>query len=125
MAESCLALIGFASHSYDSFHLVMLLFACRRWTGSPRAVEGGTLQWVRPNHRNHPMPAADRLLIPILQDLLVRAMQSGSGLRVKSVVLGHHAVWRFPDAWLRRFRVGPASQGDDLETRRIDPSGRP
>ena len=70
-AESCLAPIGFASHSYDSFHLVMLLFACRKWTGSPRAVEGGTLQWVRPNHlRNHPMPAADRPLIPILQDLL-------------------------------------------------------
>ena len=27
-AESCLAPIAFASHSYDSFHLVMLLFAC-------------------------------------------------------------------------------------------------
>ena len=70
-AESCLAPIGFASHSYDSFHLVMLLFACRKWTGSPRAVEGGALQWVRPNQlRNHPMPAADLPLIPILQDLL-------------------------------------------------------
>lgn len=70
-AESCLAPIGFASHSYDSFHLVMLLFACRKWTGSPRAVEGGALQWVRPNQlRNHPMPAGDLPLIPILQDLL-------------------------------------------------------
>ena len=70
-AESCLAPIGFASHSYDSFHLVMLLFACRKWTGSPRAVEGGALQWVRPNQLcNHTMPAADLPLIPILQDLL-------------------------------------------------------
>ena len=70
-AESCLAPIGFASHSYDSFHLVMLLFACRRWTGSPSAIEGGALQWVRPNQlRNHPMPAADLPLISILQDLI-------------------------------------------------------
>ena len=70
-AESCLAPIAFASHGYDSFHLVMLLFACRKWTGSPRAVEGGALQWVRPNRlRNFPMPAADLPLIPILQDLL-------------------------------------------------------
>jgi 8-oxo-dGTP diphosphatase len=70
-AESCLAPIAFASHSYDSFHLVMLLFACRKWTGSPRAIEGGALQWVRPNRlRNYPMPAADLPLIPILQDLL-------------------------------------------------------
>ena len=70
-AESCLAPISFASQRYDTFHLVMLLFACRKWTGSLRAVEGGALQWVRPNQlRNHPMPAADLPLIPILQDLL-------------------------------------------------------
>ena len=70
-AESCLAPIGFASHSYDSFHLVMLLFACRKWAGRPRAIEGGALQWVRPNQlRNHPMPAADLPLITMLQDLL-------------------------------------------------------
>ena len=70
-AQSCLAPIGFASHSYLSFHLVMLLFACRKWVGSPRPVEGGQLQWVRPNQlRSHPMPPADLPLIPILQDLL-------------------------------------------------------
>ena len=70
-AQSCLAPISFASHSYLSFHLVMLLFACRKWVGSPRPVEGGRLQWVRPNElRNHPMPPADLPLIPVLQDLL-------------------------------------------------------
>lgn len=70
-AESCLAPISFASHSYDRFHLVMLLFACRKWTGTMRAVEGGALQWVRPNQlHNYPMPAADLPLIPVLQDLL-------------------------------------------------------
>ena len=70
-AESCLAPIGFASHSYDSFHLVMLLFACRKWNGKPQPIEGGTLKWVHPKQlRNYPMPAADTPLIPILRDLL-------------------------------------------------------
>ena len=69
--ESCLAPIGFASHSYPSFHLVMLLFACRKWNGSPQPVEGSKLKWVRPKQlRNYPMPAADTPLIPILRDLL-------------------------------------------------------
>ena len=70
-AMSCLAPIGFASHSYSSFHLVMLLFACRKWAGSPQPIEGGRFQWVRPSElRNHPMPPADLPLIPLLQDLL-------------------------------------------------------
>jgi len=29
--ESCLAPIGFASHAYDDFHLLMPLFVCRDW----------------------------------------------------------------------------------------------
>jgi len=70
-AESCLAPIGFASHSYDTFHLVMLLYACRKWKGTPKPVEGGALKWVRANQlRDYPMPAADLPLIPVLQDLL-------------------------------------------------------
>ena len=31
--KSCLAPLTFASHSYDDFHLLMPLFACRRWEG--------------------------------------------------------------------------------------------
>jgi len=70
-AESCLAPLTFASHSYDDFHLLMTLFVCRKWKGTPRAVEGGQLKWVRASAlRNYPMPAADVPLIPILQDLL-------------------------------------------------------
>ena len=30
---SCLAPLTFASHSYPDFHLLMPLFACRRWQG--------------------------------------------------------------------------------------------
>jgi 8-oxo-dGTP diphosphatase len=31
--ESCLAPLTFASHSYEEFHLLMPLFACRKWEG--------------------------------------------------------------------------------------------
>lgn len=69
--DSCLAPLTFASHSYDSFHLLMPLFVCRKWGGHPRAQEGQALKWVRPaNLRDYPMPAADLPLIPILRDWL-------------------------------------------------------
>ncbi|MEM7686345.1 MAG: 8-oxo-dGTP diphosphatase MutT, partial [Pseudomonadota bacterium] len=67
--QSCLAPLTFASHSYDEFHLLMPLFACRKWDGTPMSKEGQTLKWVRPNQlRDYPMPAADIPLIPILRD---------------------------------------------------------
>lgn len=66
---SCLAPLTFASHSYPDFHLLMPLFACRKWQGIATGVEGQTLAWVRPNDlRNYPMPPADLPLIPILRD---------------------------------------------------------
>jgi len=68
---SCLAPLTFASHSYESFHLLMPLFACRRWTGTPTAQEGQELAWVRPARLgDYPMPPADLPLIAMLQDLL-------------------------------------------------------
>ena len=74
---SCLAPLSFASHHYDanddqdSFHLLMMLFVCRRWQGRPQPMEGGTSKWVRPqNLRDYPMPPADIPLISTLQDLL-------------------------------------------------------
>jgi 8-oxo-dGTP diphosphatase len=68
---SCLAPLTFASHAYEDFHLLMPLFACRRWNGIAVAREGQALAWVRAqNLRNYPMPPADIPLIPILQDWL-------------------------------------------------------
>lgn len=68
---SCLAPLTFASHSYDDFHLLMPLFACRKWKGTPQSREGQALQWVRPIQlHDYPMPAADKPLIPILRDWL-------------------------------------------------------
>ena len=68
---SCLAPLTFASHSYGDFHLLMPLFACRKWEGTPQSREGQALKWVRANElRDYPMPAADVPLIPILRDWL-------------------------------------------------------
>lgn len=68
---SCLAPLTFASHSYDDFHLLMPLFACRKWEGSPLPKEGQSLKWVRVGElKNFPMPPADIPLIPILRDWL-------------------------------------------------------
>lgn len=69
--HSCLAPLTFASHAYADFHLLMPLYACRRWEGIAHPREGQTLAWVRPSElRNYPMPPADEPLIPILRDWL-------------------------------------------------------
>tara|TARA_R110002049_G_scaffold84375_1_gene214673 strand:+ start:2143 stop:2541 length:399 start_codon:yes stop_codon:yes gene_type:complete len=68
---SCLAPLTFASHAYEDFHLLMPLFACRKWQGTPQSNEGQALKWVRPNAlKDYPMPAADIPLISILRDWL-------------------------------------------------------
>ncbi len=69
--QSCLAPLTFASHAYDDFHLLMPLFICRKWQGTPQPREGQVLKWVRPPVlRDYPMPPADVPLIPVLQDWL-------------------------------------------------------
>jgi 8-oxo-dGTP diphosphatase len=69
--SSCLAPLTFASHAYEDFHLLMPLFACRRWNGAPQSKEGQTLKWVKAQDlKNFPMPPADIPLIPILRDWL-------------------------------------------------------
>ena len=70
-AESCLAPFTFASHRYPDFHLLMPLYVCRRWSGTPKPLEGQELAWVRPQRlKEYPMPPADRPLVALLQDLL-------------------------------------------------------
>ena len=69
--HSCLAPLTFASHAYETFHLLMPLYVCRRWKGIPQALEGQELKWVRAKDlRSMPMPPADLPLIPHLEDLL-------------------------------------------------------
>jgi 8-oxo-dGTP diphosphatase len=69
--ESCLAPLSFASHAYEDFHLLMPLYACRKWRGTAQGREGQRLAWARPERlRDFPMPPADLPLIPLLQDWL-------------------------------------------------------
>lgn len=69
--SSCLAPLTFASHTYEDFHILMPLFACRKWEGIPHGKEGQNLKWVRSNQlKDYPMPPADEPIVPILRDWL-------------------------------------------------------
>ncbi len=69
--QACLAPFVFASHTYETFHLLMPLYLIRRWEGEPEAREHSALKWVRPNAmRDYPMPPADLPLVAWLNDFL-------------------------------------------------------
>ena len=71
ITEACLAPFVFASHAYDSFHLLMPLYLCRRWDGFVVAHEHEALAWVKPDElSNYPMPPADAPLAAYLRDFL-------------------------------------------------------
>ena len=71
VSEACLAPFAFASHAYDTFHLLMPLYLCRRWEGFVQPLEGQALAWVRPARlTEYEMPAADKPLVPLLRDFL-------------------------------------------------------
>ena len=70
VTKACLAPFVFTSHGYDSFHLLMPLYLCRRWNGVVQAKEHEALAWVRPNQlTDYPMPPADAPLVAWLRDL--------------------------------------------------------
>ena len=71
VTAACLAPFVFTSHAYDSFHLLMPLYLCRRWDGFVTAHEHEALAWVRPEKLSeYPMPPADIPLVAWLRDLL-------------------------------------------------------
>lgn len=68
---SCLAPFTFASHSYDDFNLIMLLYVCRKWQGYPQGAEGQELKWIPANRLSqYDMPEANASLIAMLRDLV-------------------------------------------------------
>ncbi len=70
-SESCLGAFTFASHAYADFHLLMPLYLCRKWLGTPVAREHRALKWVRPNQlADYAMPPADVPLVAMLRDFL-------------------------------------------------------
>jgi 8-oxo-dGTP diphosphatase len=69
--SACLAPLAFGSHTYESFHLLMPFYVCRKWEGTPQPREHVALKWVRPQGlRDYPMPPADEPLIAPLCDLI-------------------------------------------------------
>jgi 8-oxo-dGTP diphosphatase len=69
--SSCLAPLTFANHSYENFHLLMPLFVCRRWEGTPIPKEKQNLKWIKPiDLHKYPMPPADVPLIATIRDWL-------------------------------------------------------
>lgn len=71
LCRTCLAPFNFASHAYETFHLLMPLYLCRTWEGEITPREGQAIKWVRGIELSrYPMPPADEPLIPWLRDLL-------------------------------------------------------
>ena len=68
--NKCIAPLSFSEFDYKNFHLLLLLYICRRWEGEPRPMEENELKWVKPSMlRKYKMPPADDSLIYSLQDL--------------------------------------------------------
>ena len=71
VTAACLAPFVFASHAYESVHLLMPLYLCRRWDGSVVPREHEALAWVKPRDMaGYPMPPADAPLVAWLRDWL-------------------------------------------------------
>ena len=71
---SCLAPLGFASAPLEDGgrHLVLLVFACRKWRGAARGAEGQKLAWTDPRRLlDMDLAPADRPVAAQLRDLLV------------------------------------------------------
>jgi 8-oxo-dGTP diphosphatase len=68
--ECCFTPIAFASHSYDTFHLVMPLYVCRMWRGMVTPREGQAVKWMKINELySLDMPDAD---VPLIAQLMER-----------------------------------------------------
>jgi 8-oxo-dGTP diphosphatase len=71
VTHACLAPFVFASHEYESFHLLMPLYLVRRWEGQVVAHEHQASAWVKPNRLgDYPMPPADGPLVAWLRDFI-------------------------------------------------------
>ena len=71
VSKECIAPIGFSSFSYESFHVVLLLFITRKWVGNPKPLEGNRIKWVKPYElKNFKMPEANKSLLPFIFDVV-------------------------------------------------------
>ena len=69
ICERCASPLTFVSHPYEDFHLLMMLYICRKWEGIPTPLEGQKLTWKYPRDMAAlPMPPADLPLVAALMD---------------------------------------------------------
>jgi 8-oxo-dGTP diphosphatase len=70
VAQNAPVPLTFASVPLGERHLLLLLYLCREWQGTPRALDAVALQWVRPaDMRALAMPPADQPFIAMLEAL--------------------------------------------------------
>ncbi len=68
--ECCFVPIAFASHAYEDFHLLMPLYICRMWKGTPMPKEGQAVKWMQVRDLyDLAMPDAD---VPLISQLMER-----------------------------------------------------
>ncbi|MDD3371695.1 MAG: (deoxy)nucleoside triphosphate pyrophosphohydrolase [Alphaproteobacteria bacterium] len=71
LAPGCLFPMTFVSYPYPKFHLLMPIYGCRAWQGTPEPKEGQSLAWVtKAESRKFSMPPADEKILPSLLELI-------------------------------------------------------
>jgi 8-oxo-dGTP diphosphatase len=71
VAPDALAPVTFVSHAYETFHVLLLLYLCRHWSGDVTACEEQSLAWVTAARlADYAMPPADRPLVAALRQVL-------------------------------------------------------
>jgi len=76
VAPEALNAVTFASADLGERHLVMLVYICREWAGTPEPLHATALQWCSLDAlATLPMPPADVPLIPLLARLIERGRE--------------------------------------------------
>lgn len=71
LEKSDLKPLGFSSHDYQNFHLLMPLWECRKWRGAPMPLEGQEIRFFHANELvDLKVPPADIILVDLLRDYL-------------------------------------------------------
>lgn len=67
VSPAALRPLTFASHAYETFHLLMPTYECSTWVGEPAGQEGQALAWVTAEELEgggYAMPPADLPMLP-------------------------------------------------------------
>ena len=71
VAVADLAPATFATAPLDGKHLLLLLYVCRDWRGTPQALDAVALRWTTPDDmRALAMPPADAPFVDVLERLI-------------------------------------------------------